>query len=93
MTKETLQLALEAERFKISADNIKIPEDRDATFMIASPGEIIHVGKVSRVELKDSALCIENAKGERFWFTYDLVLGVRVRSAQIAKDQAAGFAR
>jgi hypothetical protein len=93
MTKETLLLALEAERFKTGTDGIKIPEDRDATLLVASPGETIQVGKISRLELRESALCAENAKGERFWFAYDVILGLRLRSAQLAKDHAAGFGR
>ena len=93
MTKETLLHALEAERIKPSADGIRIPDDRDATFIIANPGETMQIGKVVRIELRDSVLCLESSKGERFWFTYDLLLGVRVRGAQVAKDHTAGFSR
>jgi len=93
MTKETLLSALEAERLKTGGDGIAVPEDRDATFMVAGPGETIQVNKVVRIEARDGALCIENTKGERYWFTYDLVLGVRFRSAKLAKDHTAGFGR
>ena len=36
---------------------------------------------------------LETNKGERYWFTYDLVLGVRFHSAKLAKEQTAGFGR
>jgi hypothetical protein len=93
MTKETLLSAIEAEKLKATGDAVTVPEDRDATFMVAGPGEAIQVGKVVRIELRDSSLCLETAKGERYWFTYDLVLGVRFRSAKITKEHTAGFGR
>jgi hypothetical protein len=51
------------------------------------------VGKVIKIELRDSALCLETTKAERFWFTYDLLLGMRIRAAQDTKDHGAGFSR
>jgi hypothetical protein len=93
MTKETLLSALEAERLKPGSDGIVVPEDRDATFMVAGPSEIIQVSRVVKIEPRDTSLCLETSKAERYWFTYDLVLGVRLRSAKLAKEAAAGFAR
>ncbi len=93
MTKDTLLYALEAERLKTSSEGITVPDDRDATVLVAGPGEIIQIGKVVRIEPRESALCLETGKGERFWFTYDLVLGIQLRSAKLAKEQAAGFGR
>jgi hypothetical protein len=93
MTKETLLLALEAERLKLGSDGIVVPEDRDATFIVACPGETIQIGKVVRIDPRDSSLCLETSKAERYWFTYDLVLGVRIRPAQTAKEHMTGFGR
>jgi hypothetical protein len=93
MTKETLLSTLESERLKPAPDGIDVPEDRDATFMVAAPGETIQIGKVVKIEARDTSLCLETAKGERYWFTYDLVLGVRLRSAKLAKEPTTGFAR
>ena len=93
MTKETLLFALDAERLKASGESITVPEDRDATFIVGGPGETIQIGKVVRIEPRSSALCLETAKGERFWFSYDLVLGLQLRSAKSAKEQSAGFSR
>ena len=93
MTKETLLAALDAERLKPGTDGITVPEDRDATFMLAAPGETIQIGKVVRIETRDASVCLETLKGERYWFTYDLVLGVRIRSAKTTREHAAGFGR
>jgi hypothetical protein len=91
MTKETLLVTLEAERLKPGNDGIAVPEDRDATFLVSAPGETIQVGRVVRVELRDTSLCLETSKGERYWFTYDLVLGVRLRNAKLSKENTTGF--
>jgi hypothetical protein len=93
MTKETLLSTLEMERLKPGTDGISVPEDRDATFMLAAPGETIQVGRVVKIEARDTSLCLETVKGERYWFTYDLVLGVRFRSAKLAKESTTGFGR
>jgi hypothetical protein len=93
MTKDTLLFALGAERLASSGDSITVPEERDATFMVAGSGETIQIGKVVRIELRDAAVCLETAKGERFWLGYDLVLGLQLRSAKTANEHGAGFAR
>jgi len=93
MTKDTLLFALGAERLANTGDGITVPEERDATFMVAGSGETIQIGKVVRIELHDAALCLETAKRERFWLTYELVLGLQLRSAKTANEHAAGFAR
>jgi hypothetical protein len=95
MTKDTLLQALQAERIETGKDDgsITVPEERDATVLIAGPGEIVQVGKVVRMEARESALCLETAKGERFWFTYDLILGLQLRAARLTKEQPAGFGR
>jgi hypothetical protein len=93
MTKETLLYALGAEGLKVGSDAVSIPDDRDASFLVSGPGETIQVGKVIKIELRDGALCLQTTKGERFWFTYDLVLGLRVRAAQDTKEHGAGFSR
>ena len=93
MTKETLLFALGAEGLKVANNVVAIPDDRDASFIVAGPGETIQVGKVIKIELRDGAICLETNKAERFWFTYDLLLGLRVRAAQDTKTHGAGFAK
>jgi hypothetical protein len=95
MTKDTLIHVLQAERIDTGDGGgaITVPEEREATVLVAGPGEIMQVGKVACLEARESALCIETTKGERFWFTYDLVLGLQLRSGRLAKEQPAGFGR
>lgn len=93
MTKETFLLALDAEHLKHGPDGVAIPEDRDVTVIVATPGETIHVGKVVKIELLAGSLCMQTVKGERYWFTYDLVLGMRLRTDKVAGEHKAGFAR
>lgn len=91
MTKETLLAVLEAEHLQPGQDGIAVPENRDATLLVSAPGETIQVSRVVRIEPRDTSLCLETSKGERFWFTYDLVLGLRLRNAKALKESAAGF--
>jgi len=93
MTKETLIQALEAEGLKAGGENIAVPDERDASFIVASPGETIQVGKVIKIELRATSFCLETTKGERYWFTYDLLIGLRVRAAETGKDRPTGFNR
>jgi hypothetical protein len=92
MTKDTLVMACEAEGLKGTAEGFAIAEERDATFLVGAPGELLMVGKVVKVELRDKYLCLHTAKNERFVFTYDLVLGLRFMAAKQGKD-AVGFSR
>jgi hypothetical protein len=93
MTKETLLAALEAEKIKIGSEGASLPEERDVTFMVAGHGETIQVSRVVRIEARDAALCLETGRGERYWFTYDLVLGLRLRSQKSPKGQTTGFGK
>ena len=93
MTKETLLYALGAEGLKVANDGVAIPDERDTSFIVGGPGETIQVGKVVKIELRDGAICLETTKGERFWFTYDLLLGMRIRAAEDTKAHGTGFSR
>jgi len=93
MTKETLLSALGVEGLKVGNNSVVIPDERDASFIVGGPGETIQVGKVVKIELRDGAICLETTKGERFWFTYDLLLGMRIRAAEDTKAHGTGFSR
>ncbi len=92
MTKDTIVLACEAEGLKGSADGLAVPEERDATFLVGAPGEILTVGKVVKIELRDQYICLQTAKQERFFFTYDVIVGLRFTPPKPNKDQL-GFGR
>jgi hypothetical protein len=93
MTKDAISSALSAEGLTASQDIFAIPEDREAIFFVAAPGDVMPVNKVTRVELRDKVLCLNTVKDEHFWFTYDLILGLRALAAKPGKDRVAGFAK
>ena len=93
MTKDTISAALSAEGLSASQDGFTIPDEREATFLVAAPGDVMPLNKVVRVELRDKVLCLHTSKDDHFWFTYDLILGLRVLAAKPGKEHVAGFAK
>jgi hypothetical protein len=95
MTKETIAQLLEAEG--LSAANASqgygIPENREATCLIAAPGDVLTVDRLLRVELRDKYIVLENSKRERYLFSYEVVLGLRLVAAPAARERVAGFSR
>jgi hypothetical protein len=93
MTREILALALESEGLQAGNQGYAVPENREATFYVASPGDLFPIERVARVELRDKLVLLENAKHERYYFAYDDVLGVRMLASAAARERAAGFGR
>jgi hypothetical protein len=93
MTKDTIIAALVAEGLSANQDMFTIPEDREAIVLVAAPGDMMPVNKVTRVELREKLLCLHTAKDEHFWFTYDLILGLRLIAAKPGKERVAGFSK
>jgi len=93
MTKETIVAALVAEGLTVTQDSLAIPEDREAAFLVAAPGDVLPVSKVVRVELRDKAICLHTVKSEHFWFSYDGILGLQILAPKPAKDRVAGFSK
>ena len=93
MTREILVLALEAEGLQAGNQGYAVPENREATIFIASPGDVFPIERVSRVELRDKLILLENTKRERFYFSYEDVLGMRLVASAAARERAAGFGR
>jgi hypothetical protein len=93
MTREIIVSILEAEGAQSNAGALLIREDREATCFVSTPGDLMHVGRIVRIELKDKYLTLQNAKDERFAFAYDDVLGFKIAAAATAKDRSAGFGR
>jgi hypothetical protein len=94
MTREILAQALEAEGLSAGQQGgYPVPENREATFFVAAPGDLFPVERVVRVDLRDKFLMLENVKRERFVFAYDDVLGFRLLAATSARERVAGFGR
>jgi hypothetical protein len=94
MTREIISAALESEGLKAGGQGFTIPEDREATCLVSSPGEVLSVAKVVLADLRDKYLYLQTAKDERFFFPYEVVLGLRLLgSKSTAKERSAGFSR
>ena len=93
MTREILAHALEAEGLQAGNQGYTVPENREATFFVASPADLFPIERVARVELRDKLIMLENAKRERFYFAYEDVLGLRLLASAAARERAPGFGR
>ena len=93
MTREIIVGILEAEGAEGRAGILALHEDREATCFISTPGDVMHVGRIVRVELKDRFLTLQTAKDERFSFAYEDVLGFKMIASAHLKDRHAGFSR
>ena len=90
MTREILVLALEAEGIKPEKQTYAIAEDRDATALIGGTGEFMSIDRVVQVDLRDKYVLFETSKRERFFFPYEVVIGLKLLAK---KERTAGFGR
>ncbi len=94
MTKESIAQVLEAEGIGAAKEvRFTVPENREATCLVSSPGDILPLERLVAFELRDKMIVLENAKHERYFFPYESVLGLRFLSAPAAKERVAGFGR
>jgi hypothetical protein len=93
MTREIIVSILQGEGAETKAGALVLREDREASCFVSAPGELLAVGRVVRVELKDLFLALQTAKDERFVFAYADVLGFKFTAATSPKDRSAGFGR
>jgi hypothetical protein len=93
MTREIISAALEAEGLKGGNQGFSIPEDREATCLLSTPGEVLSVSKVVLADLREKYLYLQTSKDERFFFAYEAVLGLRLLGKASAKERSAGFGR
>jgi hypothetical protein len=93
MTRESITAALDGEGLGSGAQGYSIPDAREATCLVAAPGDVFSVDRIVRIDLKEKFLLLENAKRERFFFAYEDVLGMKLLAAPNAKERVAGFGR
>ena len=94
MTREIIVGILEGEGAQASGGALTFREDREATCFVSTPGDLLHVARIVRIELRDKYLTLQTAKDERFAFAYEDVLGFKlVATATHVKDRPAGFGR
>jgi hypothetical protein len=93
MTREIMAAALEAEGLKATGQGFTIPEDREATWLVSAPGDVLSVSRVVQADLREKYLFLLTQKDERYFFAYEDVLGLRLMGKASIKDRSAGFGR
>ena len=94
MTRDTIVQLWEAEGAKLSGHTVNIREDREATCFVQTNGDVMSVGRVTKLDLRDAFIALQTSKEERFVFAYEDILGFKLSSAAVSKDRPpAGFGR
>jgi hypothetical protein len=91
MTREIIANILENEGAEGRGGAYKVREEREATCFISTPGDLLAITRVIRLELKDHYVALTTGKDERFTFAYEDVLGFKLSAASQAKERSAGF--
>ncbi len=90
MTRDIIVQILESEGAKGGANGFSIREDREATCFISTPGDLLQIPRVVKVDLKEKFVSLQTNKDEHFLFAYEDVLGFKLAPAT-AKERGAGF--
>jgi hypothetical protein len=94
MTRDMIIQLWESEGAKLSGQSISVREEREATCFVETTGDVMSIGRVTKLELRDAFITLQTAKEERFIFAYDDVLGFKLSSPSTTKDRPpAGFGR
>jgi len=93
MTRETIVQIWESEGSKLAGQTITIREEREATCFVETPGEVMTIGRLTKIDLRDGFIALQTAKDERFVFAYEDILGFKLASPAAPKDRPAGFGR
>jgi len=91
MTREMIVQIWEAEGTKPSGHTLTIREDREATCFIETEGEVMTIGKVVRLDLREDFIALQTSKDERYVFAYNDILGFKLSSPTTPKERPAGF--
>jgi hypothetical protein len=90
MTREIILQILESEGAKGGSNGFSVREDREATCFVSTPGDLLQIPRVVKIDLKDKFISLQTAKDERFLFAYEDVLGFKMAAS--STKGAAGFA-
>ncbi len=95
MTKDTIVAVLESEGIsaKGGAKAFELAEGRGLDCFIRSANDLLTVTRIYRVALQEKFVSFENRKGDRFFFSYDDIVGFRSGAEEGGKDRSAGFFR
>ena len=71
-----------------------VPGDHEASLFVALEGETLAVTRVTRLEVSDTLLVVDTAKGERFVIAAEDVRAVKVdRGEGKGRERSAGFGK
>ncbi len=93
MTRETIVQIWEGEGAKLAGHAISVREEREATCFVQTHGEVMSIGRVTKLELGAGFISLQTAKDERYIFAYEDVLGFKLATVATPKDRPAGFGR
>jgi hypothetical protein len=94
MKKETIVAVLASEGVtvgKSAAAGYILTEDREAVCFLRGNADAVTIERLARIELRDDCCVLETSKGERYFFGYEDVLGLRMIPEK--KERAPGFGR
>jgi hypothetical protein len=71
-----------------------VPGDSEASLFVALEGETLSIARVSRLEVADTLLTVETARGERYVIAAEDVRAVKIdRGEATRRDRSAGFGK
>ena len=91
MTRDIIAQIWESEGAKLSGHTLAIREEREASCFVSTPGEVMSIAKVTKVELRDGFVVLQTAKDERYVFVYEDILGFKLAAPMSPKERPAGF--
>ena len=71
-----------------------VPADAEASLFVALEGETLTVSRVTRIEVSDTLLTVDTAKGERYVLAAEDVRAVKMdRGDGKGRERSAGFGK
>jgi hypothetical protein len=70
-----------------------VPADSDATVFVALEGETLSIVKVARVEVAETLVYLDTAKGERYVIAAEDVRAVKIDRSETLRRGSAGFGK
>ena len=93
MTREIIVQIWESEGAKLQGQSVAIREEREATCFVSTPGEVMAISRITKLDLREGFIALQTSKDERFVFAYDDILGFKLATPATPKDRPTGFGR
>jgi len=95
MTHDTIGAILgDVPSVRREGDTFVLPAEAEATVYVGTPGNLLNVDKVGRVDLAKGYLVLETSKRERFYFDYADIIGLKLDLPEPGRvGRGTGFSR